>query len=719
MKNLYAGVASIALLLAGQAVAQGTGDEAGAGGEEEGALALDRVTVNAQRRSERLVDVPISVATVSGDELFRAGPESLENLTKVTPGAYIQRSSYGLSPTIRGIGSTLSTSSGEQNVALYVDEIYYPTPTGNVFDLASVEGVEVLKGPQGTLFGRNATGGAILIRTLDPTFSPEGRFNLSYERFDQFRTSGYLNLPVNEKVAANLSLAYRRSEGYVRDLLTDDITNEAENFTARGKILLQPNDDLSVVLTVAHATFSDPTGTGFNALQPAPLVQALGGPIATDRRESSYATNQVLETELDEYSARVQLELEAGTLSSFTAYLKNDLVAVSDLTGSYLPFDVSLNTFTDTFTQEINFASRQDQPFSYIAGIYYFKSEGGAPSVTQNGAPLFFNQYDDWSASVYADGTYTFGDLALIAGLRYTYEEISADSGFGATAATGVLSRFQNDDDAQLTPRIGLRYAVDDDSNVYATYSKGFKSGRFDRSSPTGPGLDAETVDAFEVGYKTAGDNYTFNAAAYYYDYSNTQVNATVTTPGGAIVTQFFNAPESEIYGVEASGSMQLNDNFNIIGAIAYTHARYQDFPFAPGYVVDPTDPATLGGLLFSNISVDVSGNQMVRAPELTASGSFNYLTTIAGGKELEVSLSPYYSSEVFFTFDNSLSQDAYVTLDGAATLALNENFKIAVFGRNLTDSDHQLSGSQNSLSFENVTYAPPRTYGVSLSATF
>ncbi len=721
MKNLQVGVASIALFWWGQAFAQEMPDQPGAdaSGAEE-TLSLEQVTVQAQRRSERLVDVPISVSTASPADLELAGPESIENLTKITPGIYLQRASYGLSPTIRGVGSTLAASSGEQNVGLYVDEIYYPTPTGNIFDLASVESVAVLKGPQGTLFGRNATGGAILVRTLDPDFTPAGRFNISYERFDQLRTSGYLNMPVNDKVAVNASLAYRKSEGYVEDLMTGEKTDEGENFTARGKLLYQPNDVFSLVLTVAHAEFSDPSGTGFRALQPAPLVQALGGGvIATDRYDSSYATKQEIETTFDEYSARARWDIWGGTLSSFTAYLKNDLVAVTDLTGSYVPYSLELSTNTDTFTQEVNFASDDSQPFSYVVGVYYFKNEGGLPYAIQNGDPLFFNKYDDWSASVYADGTYTFGNWSLIAGLRYTYEEISADTGFGATMENGTYTRFQEDEDGQLTPRLGLRYALNDNSNIYATYSRGYKSGRFDRSSPTGPGVDAETVDAFEVGFKTATGNYTFNTAAFYYDYSDTQVNATITMPGGAIVTELFNAPKSEIYGLEADTTIRLSDNFDLSAAAAYTHARYEDFPFAPGYVVDPTDPATLGGLLFSNVSVDASGNHMVRSPELTASGTLSYHTPIGSNKELVVTLSPYYSSEVYFTFDNSLSQDAYTTLDAAATLTVNDNLSVSIFGRNLTDSDHKVGAGQNSLSFENATFAKPRTYGVSLGLSF
>ncbi|MCL4714353.1 MAG: TonB-dependent receptor [Hyphomonadaceae bacterium] len=691
------------------------------------ATTSDEILVTAQRRSERLVDVPLSVATVSGEEMEQAGGDSIENLTRVVPGVYLQRAQYGLSPTVRGVGSTLAASSGEQNVAMYVDEIYYPTPTGNIFDLASVSGIEVLKGPQGTLFGRNATGGAILLRTLDPSFTPEGRFNVSYERFDQVRTGGYLNVPLSESVAVNASVAYRHSDGYVRDLLTDEITNEGENFTSRIKLLVEPTNDLSIVFTASRAVLDDPTGVSSVNLQPALAVAVLGGPIAGDRFHSSNAARQMIRTEANEYSIRARLELDAGTLSSFTAYLQNELDSVSELTGSYLNVPafglpavvINFNTYTDTFTQEVNFASREDQPFTYVAGVYYFRNQGGLPYFIQQGAPQFFNQYDDWSISAYADGAYAFGDLSLIAGIRYTYEEISADSGFGATEATGTYSRFQRGDDAQWTPRVGLRYALDDQTNIYATYSRGFKSGRSDRSSPTGPGVDAETVDAYEAGYKHASPNFSFNAAAFYYDYQDTQVNTTVVTSGGAIVTALINAPESEIYGAEMDASLRLNDNFDLRTAVAYTHARYTSFPQAVSYINDPSDPTTVGGLVFSQINVDASGNHMVRSPEWTASATLSYHTPVGGNNELELALSSYYSSRVFFTFDNRLSQGSYLTLDGTATLSIGENTRLSVFGRNLTDEEYYTGAGQGRFSLEQVTFGPPKMFGVSLGYSF
>jgi iron complex outermembrane receptor protein len=326
---------------------------------------------------------------------------------------------------------------------------------------------------------------------------------------------------------------------------------------------------------------------------------------------------------------------------------------------------------------------------------------------------------DGWSMSGYADGAYDFGNkISLIAGLRYNYDQRSAASGYGVNAPAPA-TRFQEATEKQWTPRVGLRYAVGERANVYATYSQGFKSGAFDVTSPNGPGVKPETVDAFEVGFKSASSDFTFNAAAYYYDYKDTQVNATISGESGRIFTQLFNVPKSRIYGAEADGSLPLGDAFDLRVALAYTHARYIDFPSASAYINDPTNPATLGGLIFANISVDVSGNTMVRAPEFTTSATLSYHTPLGDNNELEIALSPYYSSRVYFTFDNSKSQDPYVTLDGAATLTSGEHMKFSLFGRNLTDKTYAISIGQNALSLASTTFATPRTYGVSFGYTF
>lgn len=710
-KRLATLTSMLAMAWAADAAAQGAPNAASADG-----TMLEEILVTAQRRSERLVDVPISVATASSDDLERAGPASIENLTKITPGVYFQRAVYGLAPTVRGIGSTLSAAGGEQNVALYIDEVYRPTPTANVFDLASVAGVEVLKGPQGTLFGRNATGGAILVRTLDPDFAPAGRLNLSYERFGQLRTSGYLNMPVTDMVAVNAAVAYRHSDGYVRDLKTDRIINEGHDFNVRGKLLFQPNEDVSIVLTAAHSEFDDPTGVDTKNLRPARLITLLGGgPIATDRWHSSNNVQQYIRTSGQEYGARAKVDLGSGTLTSITAYQRNKLDTLNEIDLSYINTNVIIKILTRTFTQEVNYASAPDEPLTYVVGAYYYHSEGEVPYfssqvLTPAFTPLYNSEGRVEAVAGYADGTYDLGDLSLIAGIRYSTEKRRSKSAFGV-AAPSPFSRIQEATDSQWTPRIGLRYSLAEDTNIYATYSRGFKSGVFDVTSPTGPGVKPETVDAFEVGLKSASPSLSYNAAAFYYDYQDTQANATLQV-GNAVQNQLVNVPKARIYGAEADVFLRLNDNFDIRAAVAYTHSRYVDFKNAPGW-------ADLGGLSFVGVPVDASGKKMVRAPELTVSSTITYHTTLGGDRNLEISVSPYYSSRVYFTFDNSLSQAPYVTVDAAAALTLSDNLKVSVFGRNLTDRTYKVYESQLAFSLDGARYATPRTYGVSLNFSY
>lgn len=701
---------------------------------------VEDIIVTAQRRSERLIDVPITITTVAAEDIERAGPDAVENLTKTVPGVYIQRAVYGVSPTVRGVGSTLGTLGGEQNVSIYLDGVYQANATANTFDLANISSVEVLKGPQGTLFGRNATGGAMLVTTMDPGFTPSGKVSLSYERFNQVRASAYATTPLSDSFAVNGAVAYRHSNGYIRDNRSGKLVNEGESLMLRGKALWQPTDQFSVVVSASHSEFDDPTAISYQALFLAPAYAVPGnnaGPIAYDRFHLSHDTRGVLKTRSDSASAKLTWDLAAGTLTAITAYQDGKLTSTNDLDATYstnpapivlppplpplvvgaIPTQhwIDLSTTTKTFTQEVNFTSKSDGPLNYVAGLYYYHQDYRVPGLFTNGAPSLHGASKNLAYAAYVDGSYDFGALTLIAGLRYTYEEREAQNGVGVVDPA-PFTRSQSDDDSQLTPRIGLRYALSERSNVYATFTRGFKSGTFDATSPTGPSVKAETIEAYEVGYKVSAPAYSLNASAFYYDYLDTQVNATVSGSAG-IYNQLFNVPKSRIYGLDIDGTYRFSRAFDVRAAVAYTHARYTDFPFAPAYSTVAT-PETGFGLVFLNSSADASGNKMVRAPELTVSTAFNYHADLGNDRRLDVSVSPHYSSRVYFTFDNSLSQGGYTLVDANATLSLGQNLTLSVFGRNLTDKAYSVGKNINNL-LAVTNFGMPRTYGVSLGYSF
>ncbi|MGI4877829.1 MAG: TonB-dependent receptor, partial [Janthinobacterium lividum] len=243
------------------------------------------IVVTAQRRAQRLVDVPVSVTTLSGETLARAGVSGLLDLTKTAPGVVLDKNGAYLQPTIRGIGTNVTGPGADPNVAIYVDGVYQSSQTGNFFELANVEDVEILKGPQGTLFGRNATGGAILIKLLDPSFTTSGRANLSYGRFNEVAASGYVTTALSDKLAVDLSAYYRRSDGWIHDLRTGAEQNSQYSLDIRSKLLFKPTDTLKFILSYAHNDTSDPTGLAIAAAggNSAGRPFANSGPIATER----------------------------------------------------------------------------------------------------------------------------------------------------------------------------------------------------------------------------------------------------------------------------------------------------------------------------------------------------------------------------------------------------------------------------------------------------
>lgn len=717
----------LAMAWAGGAAAQTpntTADQAAASVAPD--ASNDDIIVTAQRRSERLVDVPLSVAAVSAEELLRSDPGSLEALNRVVPGVYIQRDVYGLSPTIRGIGSTLGSSGGESNVQIYVDGIYQPFKPTNIFDLSSVANVQVLKGPQGTLFGRNATGGAVLITTLDPSFEPEANFHVAYERFDTVRTSAYGNLPLTDQLAVNAAVSYRHSEGFINDSRTDELVNEGEDYAIRVKLLYEPSNDLTFTLTGFHSWFDDPTGSSYQVIDVAPFyelpgIDANSGPFARDRFHRSHNTDDVVQTESNQYSLKIDWDVGPGTIQSISAYQTGDLYGVSDIDNTYQTIVPDLNgyidfrTTGDAFTQELNFTSNTDSALQYVAGIFYLDNDGTVPpAFVISGNPTFDSAGHVQSVSAYVDGSYRMGDWVLIGGLRYTQEERS-NTFRPYMGGVPVLTLDREETENVWTPRIGVRYELSPDNNVYATYTRGYKAGIFDGTSATGNAVDPEFVDAYEIGYKTVSDRLTLNTAAYYYDFTDTQVNA-IFSDGTTVFTQLFNVPRSEIYGVEFDSTYRFNDAWDIRAALAYTHARYTDFANAPGYQLATSGP--LAGLIYEAVAIDASGSHMVRAPEWTASAAVNYHADVGGGVLMDASLNASYSSTVYFNFANTLSTPEYVIADANVAFHFNEHLTASAYVRNLTDEVYYTGITESALAVAGQ-FGMPRVYGVSLGYRF
>lgn len=666
---------------------------------------LDEVVVTAQRRDEKLVDVPISVSVASGRQLEQAGVTSMGALAQVVPGLRMDSAGSYSQPSIRGVSSAISGPGLAPNVATYVDGFYRPNPIGNDFDFVDIRSVQVLKGPQGTLFGRNATGGAILVSTRDPEFKPALDARASYGRYDDMRGALFATAPLGDTLAASLSFYGRQSDGFIHNIVTGAREGDVETVAARGKLLWRPNDRGEVLLTLEHTWVDDPNGYLFSAYRGQTVgVLFPGVAIATNRGD--VASNDPSRHELKSSAAflRAKYDLGWATLTSLTGYqLQRAEPEGFDLDATALPiFAAYFPQHEDTITQEFNLAV-QGERFNWVAGLFYMNERarmsldgvsGGARSTF-----LFAGQTID-SYAAFVDGTYRVTDkLFLTLGGRYSYDDLSAHFGAAPLFARGGASKsFQGFD-----PRIAVRYELDANANIYASASRGRKSAAYNATGLSDVPVRPEKITAFETGYKTARPDWQFETAAFYYKYKDLQVNAYQ----GAVST-LLNAARAEIWGAEAHLAVEATENLRFDLGAAYTSGEYKSFPGAPHYVFSRTAGVTVS-------PEDATGNDLQRSPKFSGTVGVSYTHDFMGGAA-QLSGTFAYQSKVYFDPFEDVTQKGYGVLNlRAAWTTPDERWTVAVFGRNLTDKKYIVSIVQEPTSILQV-YAHPATYGVEIA---
>jgi len=720
---LFAGAFLGSLILAAPtATAQ---DMAGTGTPQADAGASQDIIVTAQRRSEKLQDVPISITAISGESLASANIGGIQGLEKIAVGTQLSRTGVYLQPTIRGITTSVVGIGQENNVAIYVDGFYQPNQVGINLDFLAIDQVQVLKGPQGTLFGRNATGGAILISTLEPSFTPTGKIQASYGRFDDKRAQFYLSTGLSDTVAVDVAGLYRDSNGWIRDI-DGSHTNEQGARTLRGKLLFKPNNELKLIAALSYDQVYDPTGL---SITPVGRVLATSidpaTPLALNRTNRT-SLNFPPQTKSNSYTASLRGEyaFEGGpTLSSYTYYNRERDHIVYDIDASKLSlFEQDLIQKQRTFSQEFNLGGSNGALDWVIGAFYYNTKQYQARSVTLTAQTR--GELRTRAIAAYADATYHLTDrLALTGGIRWSKERRVYDFASGPVA--GPLTT--NVDDvpkswSSVTPRAVILYEVAPNSNVYASYSKGFKSGTFNTNVAYVNTVDPEKVDAYEIGFKTANRGVRFDLAGYYYDYKDLQV-AALQIVDGQQQSRLANAAKAEIYGAEAQLVLPVNDRFDLHGGIAYTHARYKSFPGAPAQ--QPSPSTGFNESVFENWS----GRRIIRAPDWTANLSADYRVPIDYGA-LKIGANMSYSSKftpttAAFTVPGDPDsgyknqQDSYATVNlSLGWTDPDDHWNITIYGRNITDTRYKIVDTSNAFADYRV-FGEPATYGVTIGYTF
>jgi len=688
------------------------------------ATTLNEVIVTAQRRTEKLQDVPISITAVTGEGLTKAGVQSFRDLQTLAPAFKVSNTGVFVQVAIRGITSTALGPGIENNVAVYVDGFYQPDSTSLGGDFANVRDVQILKGPQGTLYGRNATGGALIINTFEPN---DERMivdlGASYGNLDDKRIRGYVGLPITKGVSLGVGAYSRRNDGYIKNI---DGRNGApyKNDEYRVKLKLEPTSDLTFILGYTGFFKSDASALAYSMQTHASPALPPIGPLRTDKvGEISMNVDPQFKVRLSETNLKSQWANSLGTLTSYTSYADERTFFDNDYDATKAPFlRIPATLHRHTFQEAVDFAMTPSDRLSLTVGGLYFHDNSSIDSELWQAARLYGTStaQNTRAWALYADGTWQATEkLYVTAGLRYSKDKRLIRAGFDTPPYTRFTPPTRASYDA-WTPRFNLRYEISPDTNVYASYSKGFKSGLFNSTAGDTTGANyrvpirPEKIDAFEVGFKTARSRYHFEAAAYYYDYKDLQVTAiTQLQNPPRTATVLTNAATARIYGAEASLTAAVTDALNVRVGGAYTHARYRKFLGAGVTIPGPT------GL---NVSAtqDFSGLRIARAPDWTFNAGADYTIPVGEGRVV-VSGNGYYTSsyapqnEAYnpATGDHYYYQKAYFSANAAIDWTLpGDHVTVGAYVNNLTDKRFRISSGANPFGTYYVQ-SQPRTYGV------
>lgn len=720
-------------------------DEAASTAAETGTadgLYIEEIIVTAQKRSENLQQVPIAINAFSGDTLEQAGARDAQDLANLTPGLSVSANNGVFLPFLRGIGNEVPTAGNESSTAMYVDGIYVPRLSTGFLRLNNIERVEVLKGPQGTLFGRNASGGVIHIITHDPGQERVLKLGAGYANYDTTSNSLYAAGGITDSIAADFAV-YRsdQGEGWGRNLFSGKPVGYQKTSVLQSKWIFQLGESTRLKLI---GNYVEDESTQLNTKQFAGLP---GGvlPFYTEDpynvQQQQWPTGGFYDANFDvdqradarghSFSATLSHEFDFATLTSLSSYRES--IEKTNHEGDFtsLPGRVyHLPAESRTVTQEVQLASAQGSPFTWVAGLYYLNARaeywpftysgesvgeqfGGLPVGTY--AELYGRQEtDDYAA--FAQATFPILSTSnLTLGLRYTRDEIDGDRTVKGVLPDGSVLPFGASDQevsySKLTYKAAIDHHFTEAVMAYASVSRGFKAGTFNLLSFSGaPAADPEVLDAYEIGFKGSFLNRRLqvNGAAFYYDVSDPQL---LQIQNGLV--EVSNAQASESQGVDLDVQFLASEGLLLRAGFSWLDTEYSKFSNAPLMVPNPEPP--YGAIRTTG---DASGNPLIRAPEFSFNVGFNYRQQTGVGYFI-ADVGYAYRSEFEWFVNKAVQEPSLGLLDAALTYQpVQESlWSLRIWGRNLTDERYAQTASvvEGPVGFL-YGAGPPRTYGMSIS---
>jgi iron complex outermembrane receptor protein len=695
------------------------------------------IIVTAQRREQNLQRVPISITALSADTIKQANLTDTLSISRLAPNTTVRI--FGSTPNIfiRGIGLNDYNASSVPPSAVYRDEVVLVAPAAQVFPLFDLERVEVLKGPQGTLFGRNTTGGAIALISRRPTNDFGGYVDVSGGSDWERGVEAAINVPISPSFQLRLSGSSRNTDG---DRVMLDGRRSAKIDTQAARIVTQFDPGSGLEWTTIG--YAGRNRNGYRA--PKPLGVLPGGtdilgyadPFADDPDRLNFDNDRPTDIWDLGLTNIVQFEMGSVTLKSITGYDKSGSVIHGDVDGSPLALNQQrYDTRIKAFTQEFNL-SGDVGGLQWVAGLFYehddlaydidFNFLGALAPIGQDLPLRSFSARRTNSYAAYAQGTYSLAPrLRVTGGLRYTQDKLRSSTqsvlvyGYfdpavpDAPAIPVVPLTSLKQSFGRWSYRAAVEYDLADRTMAFASVNHSFKQGGVFLTLITSPlqfsPFSPETNTAYEAGLKMrlAGDALRLNLALFYNDYKDQQVVAIIPSVFPPI-TRIQNAASASTYGVEADFTLIPTEGLRIEGGIGWLHARFGSYPNAT------TDP--LGN------PVDDSGNPLPGAPNWTGNLAATYRTQLSGGWRGAIRVDYSYVGKRYFDPDkNPLTSDgAYGLLGARLSLRPNDRLEFSIWGRNLTDAIYLENASDlRALGFIPRYYGDRRSMGGSIRFDF
>ena len=688
------------------------------------AVQLEEVVVTAQKRTTDLQDTPIAISAVTGESIEKLNIDDIGAIAAANPSLVYSEAGGEAQLYIRGIGSNIFNIGADQSVATHIDGVYTGRANMGLTQFLDIDRVEILRGPQGTLYGRNATGGAINVISRAPTDEFEGYVSGLVGSFDRIDVRGAVSGPLSENLSARLAVRRLKDDGYTEDLDPRGGTNIDDNDLAalRGSLRWK-TDALTATLIAEHSEFEN-GNTSIFPIDDLGLAQSLGARPNRDIHKTYNNTPSFHRWDTNGVTGIVDWALTDTTNLNLTVgYRDWDSDFLFNTDGTEIEVTrTTLSYASEQLSAELRLSGEAGWG-RWLVGAYWFDEDKyGALGLVRAGftpPAVLVPRSFIFRADGTGEATALFGQVdfklaeawTLSAGLRYS-DETKGDLLRQSTLlpdnellglftpnvipdATPATTRDVKRSWDAWTPRVGLEYRPADDRLYYLTYSEGFKSGGFNDLSVINPPFDPEFVDSFEIGAKTEwlGGRLQANASAFYYDYTDLQVSVFASV--GAVTTTFTtNAAEATVKGVELELRARPSAALDLAASLAFLDATYDRFvtPYGSCTAANVSLDARCTGRVGLPRLIDAAGNRLNNAPEFKGSFSATYNIPLAGGGNISLLGAAHHQGRVFFVPANTavMSQSSYTLVDArigyenaAGSLA------VGAFVKNLTDEDY------------------------------